>query len=477
MDTAGREEHRAGRRPDGRPTAERRWSAVVALIGTVVLTVTLVVMLLQHLGLLVGGLVGLVLVAGGGWWLVTERNPRRTVGVVAMALGVVIVALAVAGATESVVGAGVRMLALAVLAAVATGTARYALTPDLHELDRRTGQVRMRPSKPVLLCNPWSGGGKVESFGLAELAKDLGVRTVFLDRGRDLAQLAYDAIADGADCLGMAGGDGSQALVASIAIEHDLPFVCISAGTRNHFALDLGLDRDDPRTGMIAFRDGVVRQVDFATVGDRLFVNNVSLGVYAEIVQQQGYREAKRETTAQLLPELLGRHAEPFDLQFATPEGVDVDGAFLVLVSNNPYVLGPALDVSQRRSLTTGRLGVVALTAHAGREAASVVTRMSVGLARTDPNVHEFTARSFEIRSRSGKVFAGVDGESLELETPLEFAIHPRGLRVLVPPDSVHTAARRSTRGFRPGDLVDIARGHQPDVLLSLGLEEKRPDA
>ena len=118
-----------------------------------------------------------------------------------------------------------------------------------------------------------------------------------LDHGLDLEQLARDAIARGADCLGMAGGDGSQALVASIAVECGVPFVCVTAGTRNHFAQDLGLDREDPRTSVHAFRDAIERRIDYATVNDRFFVNNVSLGVYAALVQQDAYREAKVETT------------------------------------------------------------------------------------------------------------------------------------------------------------------------------------
>ena len=177
---------------------------------------------------------------------------------------------------------------------------------ELHHLD-----VHVRaggpPTRPVLLCNPWSGGGKVEKFGLRDLATELGVETVMLDRGLDLEQLARDAVARGADCLGMAGGDGSQALVASIAVEHGLPFVCVSAGTRNHFALDLGLNRDDPRESMYAFRDAFERKVDFATVNERFFVNNVSLGVYAKIVQEDSYRDAKVDTTMTLLPKMLGR--------------------------------------------------------------------------------------------------------------------------------------------------------------------------
>ena len=166
----------------------------------------------------------------------------------------------------------------------------------------------LRPSHPVLICNPWSGGGKVAKFDLVKKAEALGVEVILLDHGLDLEVLARDAVARGADCLGMAGGDGSQALVASIAIEHGLPFVCISAGTRNHFALDLGLDRDDPSTGLVAFTEGVIRRIDYARVGSRLFVNNVSLGVYAQIVEQDAYRGAKLATTMESLPELLGAH-------------------------------------------------------------------------------------------------------------------------------------------------------------------------
>lgn len=452
------------------PSLPRRWAATVSLLAALALVCAAVLMLINNPVILVGGLVGLALVVWGGWWTVTERTPRRGFGIAGIALGglVVIVAVAVTAAHIDVVA--LRALVLAALVGLAATCARVALVPDLHELDRRRGVRRDRPNKPVLLCNPWSGGGKVEKFGLVEMARDLGVETVLLDHGLDLAQLAHDAIDRGADCLGMAGGDGSQALVASIAIEHDIPFVCISAGTRNHFALDLGLDRDDPRTGMVAFRDGVERRVDYATVGERLFVNNVSLGVYATIVQQEDYREAKRQTTAQLLPELLGRQAEPFDLQFTRPDGVEVEGAFMILVSNNPYVLGPALDISQRRRLDSGTLGVVAVTARTGAEAAALVARSAIGLGGRDRHIHQFTTESFEVRSHGGRAFAGVDGESLDLVTPLRFRAHPRGLCLLVPEASLSTAARRSVRGLGLGDLVSVARGRQPSTVLDADL-------
>jgi diacylglycerol kinase family enzyme len=347
---------------------------------------------------------------------------------------------------------------------------------DLHCVDRFHGVRRVRPQRPVLLCNPRSGGGKVEQFGLKAMADELGVETVFLDKGRDLAGLARDAIARGADCLGMAGGDGSQALVASIAHERDIPFVCISAGTRNHFAQDLGFDKEDPRNGMVAFRDGVERFIDFGTVGERLFVNNVSLGAYGTIVQQESYRDAKLETALSMLPGLLRREAEPFDLQFTTPDGVEIEDPFVVQVSNNPYVWAPSPELAQRSTMDSGRLGVFAVNAGNGREAAEIVERVLTGEQRHDQYFHEFTAERIEVRSRSGKAFAGIDGEAAELETPLEFSIHPRGLRMLVPEDVIAASERRRSRGFGPGGLGEVMPGRQPSLLAGhQGEGQKRP--
>jgi diacylglycerol kinase family enzyme len=315
-----------------------------------------------------------------------------------------------------------------------------------------------RPRHPVLLCNPWSGGGKVERFGIDRLATSLGVETVTLAHGLDLGELARTALADGADCLGMAGGDGSQALVASLAVENDRPFVCVSAGTRNHFALDLGLDREDPRHSVYAFCDAVERRVDYATVNDRFFVNNVSLGVYATIVQQAEYRDAKAQTTQQLLPDLL-RGQEPFDLQFATPDGHEVDGAFLIMVSNNPYVLNATPDATQRRSLESGHLGVFAVSASTGTQAAQAITLALAGQANRSPYAHVFECEEFVVNTRSGSAFAGIDGEALELPTPLRFRIHPGGLRMLVPEDNAEIALRRRSHDFRLRDLASLARG------------------
>ncbi len=449
---------RPGAAPGGATRAERVL-ATVSLVAAAALVVLVVAFLVSNVGDVLLGVAGLGLAIGGGWWMVAEMPPRRYLGLGSVLLGAAAVAVAVARSPDGAGAAAWRALVALALLAAAVGTARGALARSLSPPRRAPGP---RPTHPVLIGNPRSGGGKVERFGLVDLATADGVETVLLEPGVDLEALTRDAVARGADCLGMAGGDGSQALVASVAVEHGVPFVCISAGTRNHFALDLGLNRDDPRPGLAAFTEGEDRWVDYATVNGRLFVNNVSLGVYAALIQQDGYREAKAETTRRLLPELLSSTAEPFDLQFTAPDGTEVDGPFLLMVSNNPYVLGVSPDLSQRRRLDRGVLGVFAVTARNGAEAAQLVTLALAGQAARSGHAYEFTATSFEVRSRSGHAYAGIDGESLELATPLRFETHPGGLHLRVPPGNLEMAARRRARDVHVRDLVAVAAGRVP---------------
>jgi diacylglycerol kinase family enzyme len=436
--------------------------SATALLSSVAALVLAVVLLVENAGYVVLALVGVGAVLVAAWTVLIRRGFRRAWAVVALIAGITLIVLAVAGASTGTGELLFRLVILGALLALAVGSARAAMARIVAVTSAGRFSEVTPPVYPVLLCNPWSGGGKVDRFRLVELAASMGIETVVLDHDTDLAQLARDAIDRGADCLGMAGGDGSQALVASIAIEHGLPFVCVSAGTRNHFALDLGFDIEDPRHCLDAFRDGIERRVDYGTVNGRLFVNNVSLGVYATIVQQEGYRESKVATSTDLLPVLLGEADSPFDLQFTTPDGSQVDGAFLVQVSNNAYVLGASLDASQRRRLDAGALGVVAISAASGPEAAAAVTAVLTGRTARSRQVEQFTASRFEVRSRSGTANAGVDGEALEMTTPLDFEIHALGLQLLVPKDNVDQAVRREAREVRPRDLVSLVMHGAP---------------
>lgn len=221
--------------------------------------------------------------------------------------------------------------------------------------------------------NPRSGGGKVGRFRLREKAEALGAEACVLDvtREQDVAALARRAADAGADLLGVAGGDGTQALVAAVAAERDLPFMVVSAGTRNHFALDLGLDRDDPSKCLDALTGGAELCIDLGVINDRVFVNNASFGAYASVVQSAAYRDDKVRTTLRMLPDLLAHRDGP--RLSVRAEGVTVEQPQAVLVSNNPYRTDDPAGLGHREQLDSGVLGVLGVKVDSAAQAAGVL--------------------------------------------------------------------------------------------------------
>ncbi len=312
-----------------------------------------------------------------------------------------------------------------------------------------------RPQRPVLFINPWSGDGKAAKVGLAAEAAARQIRTVELRRGDDLRQLVRDAVDAGADGLAAAGGDGTQAIVATAAAEHGLPFACIPAGTRNHFALDLGVDRDDVVGALDAFVDGGEHFVDLGEVNGRVFVNNVSMGLYAEAVQSDGYRNAKIRTLLDTAPTALAPTGPELDLRWTSPDGTAHPSAAIVLVSNNPYRLGRAVGSGTRPRVDTGQLGIFVVPARRKGDAA--------GQERSRP-LEQWSAPAFRIDSGQ-PVPLGIDGEAIVLDPPIRFQIRHHALRVRVAPQ--HPGA--SPSAMQPehvGDtfrvLAGIAAGRGP---------------
>jgi diacylglycerol kinase family enzyme len=307
-------------------------------------------------------------------------------------------------------------------------TARSALTED--KADWRMPEFAAVPAQhPFLIMNPRSGGGKVVQFDLQRKAEALGAE-VFLMTGPeqvDVAAVARQAVAAGADLLGVAGGDGTQALVAGVAAEHGIPFLVITAGTRNHFALDLGLDRADPVACLDALSDGVELHVDLGVVSGQTFVNNVSFGAYAEVVQTPAYRDDKLGTTLDTLPELLqGQRGTPFS---AVADGEPVDAPQALLVASNPYETGDIAGLGRRARLDRGELGVVAVRVGSAGQAVDLLR------GRRSAGVRVLTARAVVVTSGSERIPAGIDGEAVWLPTPVQCAIRPGALRVRVPRD------------------------------------------
>ena len=263
---------------------------------------------------------------------------------------------------------------------------------------------------------------------LAERARERGIEPVTLGLDDDLAALVADAADGGADALGVAGGDGSLAIGAAASAQRDLPFICLPGGTRNHFALDLGIVRRDLIGSLDAFTVGVERRVDVAEANGRLFLNNVSLGVYGDAVQRPEYRGAKARTILATADEVLTATAPIPAMHIADDAGHQHDTPLVVLISNNPYALDKPLVQGSRPGLDTGRLGII------------VVDRPDT----RPPPVSAWTASSVDV-SASAPLLGGLDGEAITLLPPVRFTIRSKALRVRI---SAHHS------GISPAALV-----------------------
>jgi diacylglycerol kinase family enzyme len=382
--------------------------------------------------------------AVAAWYGLIRRGPPRVLGIgiaAALMIAALLIVVIDSGVAEAIV---VGALAFATVAAT---KAAFAVHVPLAKATA--------PGRPVLFYNPKSGGGKAERFKLADEARARDIEPTELELGSDLEQLVRSAVAEGADGLAMAGGDGSQAIVAEVAAELGLPYACIPAGTRNHFALDLGVDRDDVVGALDAFVDGGEHVVDLAEVNGRVFVNNVSLGLYAEAVQRKGYREAKLKTILDTMPDTLGPEGEGLDLRWTGPGGSEHSSGAVILVSNNRYRLGKAVGAGTRPRIDDGLLGITVVSAPTSR------AKSGRGLQRPwrEWSVPEFTVEA------DGPIPAGIDGEALVLEPPLRFRIRPGVLRARIA--GAHPGASPSARmpeslAATAGAVLAIAVGRPP---------------
>jgi diacylglycerol kinase family enzyme len=441
---------------DRKPKSAERLSAFIAVASLAGAVAVLVIGGIINSGALILMLIGLIVAIVGSWDLLTRRGAVRFV---AAALVIVGLGLLVGGFAWADLNLG-RIVSVVALALLSAGTARFALGKNSRTLRSAIGSSqRATPAThPVLIMNLKSGGGKAERFHLVDECQKRGIEPIILRQEDDLLQLAEDAVARGADVLGMAGGDGSQALVASVASRHDVPYVVVPAGTRNHFALDLGLNRDDVVGALNAFADGVEHRVDLATVNGRVFVNNATLGLYAKIVQSPDYRDAKRQTAADMLPDLLGPDAPGLDLSFTGPDGSPHKSADVILVSNNPYELQRFSGRGTRERLNLGVLGVAGATIDDASSAARFITLELAGQVRRYPGWLEWATPRFQIDAAE-PVEIGIDGEALSMTPPLVFEALPGALLVRLPRHGVGLSpAARALHLVSVSTIVDLAR-------------------
>ncbi|WP_425837014.1 diacylglycerol/lipid kinase family protein [Streptomyces fractus] len=435
-----------GRTAQGRTAQGRgqRWLARASLAAAAAAVLVLAAFAgVRTFALLGAGILGTAVTAAAVWWVLSRRGPARYLALL-LALAAPVLVL-VAYARAHLVWVVLVSVGLWLLAA---GTGRAALGPrsPAAPMPEATAPAFHRP---VLIMNPRSGGGKVDRFGLRAKAEQLGADVVLLEGPEpvDVAALARERAAAGADLLGVAGGDGTQALVADVAAELGLPFLVIPAGTRNHFALDLGLDREDPSKALDALADGVELRVDLGRAGGHPFVNNVSFGAYAEVVQSLSYRDGKTRTTLDLLPGLLVRH-QGAELTARVGEHEVADPQAL-LVSNNPYGARDIAGLGRRTRLDGGILGCVGVRVTSAAQAAGLLRgNRSAGLTTR-------TAASVVVDADRDSVPVGLDGEAMRMDVPVRIEVRPGALRVIVPKQRPGTYRERPPLNWR--DITGLA--------------------
>jgi diacylglycerol kinase family enzyme/membrane-associated phospholipid phosphatase len=313
--------------------------------------------------------------------------------------------------------------------------------------DRSDGSARQPtgnavPTHPVLIVNPRSGDGRAAAIDLIHTARRLGLETVTMESGEDLAGLARSVVDQGCDHLVMAGGDGSLAIVAEVAMALDLPFSCVPVGTRNHLAMDLGLDRSDPLRSLDAALDGVERLIDVGIVAGRVFVNNASFGLYPRAIADPEYRSHRARSMADAAVDTV-KDLET-QISVTLPDGRVVADVEVLLISNNPYrFIGPP-DFARRPGLDTGTLGII------------LADRRS-RLKRGPAAFTRWETRRLTIHADAASIQVGVDGELRTFQVPIEVTLAPKSLRVLVPRQTQSRSFKESIEQVNKRAIVHLS--------------------
>lgn len=288
--------------------------------------------------------------------------------------------------------------------------------------------------RAVVILNPLSGSGMYQPT-VRRAARERLIDVRELRTGHRAEALARDAVREGAKVLIAAGGDGTVSAVAAVAVEHDIPLVVVPCGTRNHFAKDCGADVTDPAGELAALEDGHEMRIDVGTINGQVFLDNVSVGFYAAMVSDPDYRRRRIRVAARYVQRALFRGRPRTSLNMPVPPRVVAPEQVLVaLVSNNAYFPGVAPGPALRPRLDEGMLWVYLMgLPGAHRPLSARVTRGTGRLISGRTLVAAWPTAQQTMTTDSSSIPVGVDGEPAELDTPLEFTICPRALRLLQP--------------------------------------------
>jgi diacylglycerol kinase family enzyme len=252
-----------------------------------------------------------------------------------------------------------------------------------------------------------------------------------------LAEAFEDAANDpGFDAVIAGGGDGTVGLAAAAAVRHDRTLGILPLGTLNHLARDAGIPADLAGAVAVIAR-GAARRIDVAEVNGHLFVNNSGVGLYPVMVrsrqaQQRAFGRSKR--IAMLVASLRAlRHFGRHRLTIRVEGNAQLIQTPLLFVGNNIYETS-LLTLGRRAALDRGELCLYAMLARTRRRLIGLALRGLVGTLDQQRDFISLTGVSeAEIDARLPALTVAADGETLRLDTPLKYRIHPRALRLLMP--------------------------------------------
>lgn len=278
----------------------------------------------------------------------------------------------------------------------------------------------------VVIVNPHSGPDETSASDIAERFPGSTIRD--LD-GKDVRRQVEAAIDDSSPTfVAVAGGDGTIRCAAGVAAERGLPLLPIPAGTRNHFAKEVGIPTLDD-AGLAA--DGEVRIIDLGEVNGEVFVNNANIGLYPRIVRERAVHQKRfSKQTATIVA--TWRQVRDLHKFTVTVDGGTSYRAWMIFVGNGRY--GSSLvDLAEREALDDGVLDVRILRADGRLARARVAAALLFGQMERSPMAVFGEVSSIEFGFARPKVDVALDGELLPMSTPLRFRCRPAALQVLVP--------------------------------------------
>ncbi|HYO78736.1 MAG TPA: diacylglycerol kinase family protein [Thermoanaerobaculia bacterium] len=289
------------------------------------------------------------------------------------------------------------------------------------------------PATATLFLNR-NSGVRAEAPALLEAARAAGVEVIELGPGVDCVRIVRERAARGTNLFIAAGGDGTVHHLVQAIAQTDLVLGVIPTGTYNHFARDLDIPLDWSEALDVAL-NGESRQIDAARINDRFFINNVSLGLYPEMV-------ARREERGRDYPRWRARIYAIYRTLRKYPHvtlAVEAEAqqellrTHVFMVSNNSYDLERFGIEAPRETLTEGKLSVYWLSHRTRWELAKLVGRYMAGRVREIPGFTSFRTTSMRVQSPRGRLKVGIDGELFTLDTPLTLLSVPQSVTVRVP--------------------------------------------